>query len=212
MNTTNNSSGRRVRPGIWMGLALAVLVVSGAAISLRWTASPTPQALLPEVERSQLVSKRNRLELEGRVFTGWMLEHYPDGALKSRSSISNGVLNGLSEGWFTGGTLQVSEHFRDGVSHGERRRWDEQGRPVSVAQIDSGRLVGRFQRWHENGVLAEEMTMKAGAADGPARTWFPSGFLKSEVIMLEGKIQSQKTYADGEHRDLAREVATAANP
>ena len=49
-----------------------------------------PEAVLPEVERSALVLKDGQLRLGDRIFTGLMLEHYPEGLLKSRSVISNG--------------------------------------------------------------------------------------------------------------------------
>jgi hypothetical protein len=217
-NTTNISTvkrelstpGIRVRLGI--GAAIAVLGIGIAVISFRPAASLPILAALPEVERPKLVLNQNRLKLDGQVFTGWMLEHYPDGLLKSRSAISNGVLHGISEGWFTNQTLQVSEHFVNGVSHGERLQWDEMGRPVSAAQVVNGAIDGVFQRWHKNGTLSEEITMKAGRADGLSRAWYPSGFLKSELTLAHGIVKSQHLYKDGERRDSAGTLAREGAP
>ena len=41
---------------------------------------------------------------------------YEGGTIQSRSHVLNGVLNGLSEGWYTNGILQVAEHFEQGNS------------------------------------------------------------------------------------------------
>ena len=207
-STIENPSAGRARPGI--RLAIALLGLALAAVFWLRTASTPTLAALPEVDRSKLVLKESWLEWNGHPFTGWMLEQYPDGLLKSRSAISNGVLHGLSQGWFTNQILQVSEHFTNGVSHGERRRWDEQGRRVSRAQIEGGKIAGLFRRWHENGIIAEEITMKNGEEDGPARSWYPSGFLKAEITMAEGKAKSQTNYADGQRDSV--DLAKAGNP
>ena len=204
----NNPKHDGIRRGIWLAVALVVLAL--AAISLRRPAPPT--VALPEVERSKLVLRDRRLELDRKVFTGWMLEHYPDGLLNSRSAISNGVLHGLSEGWFTNQTLQIAEHFVNGVSQGERRQWDETGKPISAAQIENGRIVGVFQRWHGNGKLSEEITMKDGQADGLSKAWYPSGNLKSEMTLAQGIVKSRHNYQDGERPDTASLTAKAGEP
>lgn len=208
----SGNSGSQTRRGFWV--ALAVLLVALGALATLWprNPAPAPAAAVLEAERTELVSKDGRLEKGGTVFTGLMLEHYPDGVLKSRSAISNGLLHGLSEGWFTNRVLQVSEQFANGTSHGERHRWDELGRPVSAARIDHGEIAGIFRRWHTNGVVAEEITMRDGQADGPACSWYPSGFLSAEMTMRNGKVVSRQNYADGERREPVKPLARMEAP
>ena len=199
-----------------LGVSLG-LILAGVALWPRRPAAPvdvtvSSVAALPEVERSALVLKEGRLHLRDEIFSGLIVEHYPDGGLRSRSAVSNGLLHGLSEGWFTNQVLQVSEHFEGGVSHGERLRWDEQGRQMASAQIVHGRIEGVFRRWHANGVLSEEMTMKNGEAEGLSRAWYPSGCLQAEVTMAQGKIQVQNRYKDGEHPPTAKPLAKAEAP
>lgn len=187
-----------MRPGVWV---LGIILLVGGVLVMIPRRSPPPMERnipLEEVERSLLVLKEGRLERDGKVFTGYLTEHYPDGALKSKSVISNGQLNGVSEGWHTNRVLQVREHFEKGVSHGTRIRWDEQGRKVSEALIVEGKIEGVFRRWHDNGVLAEEATMKRGEPEGLSRAWYPSGCLKAEVTMANGKVTARHNYADGE--------------
>jgi len=192
------------------GLAIFLVVLGLAGVSLWFgrgvlesdgAKSAPAEVVLPEVERSALVLKDGQLRLGDRIYTGLMLEHYPNGVLKSRSVVSNGVLHGLSEGWFTNQTLQVSEHFVNGISHGERLRWDAEGRKVAAAQIVHGKIEGVFRRWYENGVVAEEVTMTNGEPEGLSRAWYPSGFLKAEVRLVHGQVKDQHRYKDGERRD-----------
>lgn len=206
------SSARR-RWGSGLGVCLVMLLV-GVTLWPRHPAPPvavgepaSAEVALPELERSALTLKEGRLHLGDGIFTGLMLEHYPDGGLKSRSAISNGLLHGLSEGWFTNQVRQVAEHFVNGVSHGERLRWDEQGRKLAAAQIVDGKIEGVFRRWHTNGVLSEEVTMKNGEAEGLSRSWYSSGSLQAEVRLAQGKILEQHRYKDGERPANAESLA-----
>lgn len=158
----------------------------------------------PEIDRTLLTQLDGKLQLDGKPFTGWMVEHDAGGVLRSRSSISNGVLHGVSEGWFTNGVLEVREHFAKGVSHGARIRWNEQGRKVSETQVVHGKIAGKFRRWHDNGNLAEELTLENGEPEGLSRAWYPSGFLKTEVMVSQGNVLERRTYADGAHADLTQ--------
>ena len=109
-----------------------------------------------EVPLERLTVREKHFSLGGTngYFTGWVTEQYPTGLLKSRSSVTNGLLEGLSEGWHTNGVKQVEEHYRAGVSHGLRVKWDENGQVVSEATVVGGKIEGVFRRWHSNGVLA----------------------------------------------------------
>lgn len=150
--------------------------------------------------RSELLLTNGHLTLIGssNYFSGTMLERYPDGTLKSRSTVTNGLLHGFSEGWYTNGQLQVTEHFKEGVSHGLRVKWHPNGHKASEAQIVEGQLNGRFVSWFETGTLATELELKQGRPDGRSRAYYPSGTLKSEVTMHDGEIVTQKNWADGE--------------
>ena len=115
------SRGRRVFCAVVLLSMLGVTLF----LAIRHRAPRTP--LLPEVHRTKL-----ELRVEGwyapgepRGFTGFLLDTYDHGALKWRSAVSNGLLHGLSQGWYTNGQQQVEEHFVAGTSHGWRTKWPE---------------------------------------------------------------------------------------
>jgi len=175
--------------------------VFALAALLGFSGCKKPQAVaVIEANASELKLTNGHLVRIGQTnyFTGLMVERYAGGALKSRSSISNGVMSGTSEGWFTNGVLQVREEFRAGVSEGVRTKWDLNAAKVSEATIAGGKLNGPFRRWHPNGVLAEEVEMKNDKPEGRARAWYPSGALKTEMRMAAGKVVEQKQWNDGE--------------
>lgn len=150
--------------------------------------------------RSELILTNGHLILAGtsNYFTGIMLERFADGSRKSRTTVTNGLLHGISEGWYTNGQLQVSEHFREGVSHGQRVKWHANGRKASEAEIVEGQLQGRFVSWYDTGILSTEVELKQGRPEGRSRAYYPSGALKSEVTMRNGELVSHKNWREGE--------------
>lgn len=187
------------RVGLWIALAVCVAAVLGLFIVRMSQLSRSGEATdLPEVAQSDLefIGGRWWFRETTNAFTGWLVERYGSGALRARSCVSNGWLEGVSEGWHTNGQMQVREHYLAGVAHGQRLKWDLAGRRVSEAEIVHGKLHGTFRRWHTNGIVAEEMEMKDGEPEGVARAYFPDGSLKAEVCMSKGKILAQKHLAD----------------
>jgi hypothetical protein len=182
------------------------LLIMGGVIGLCcvvWSLRHTPKEEKPaEVPRSDLVLLQGRLYRIGqsKAFTGLMVESYEGGLLKSRSMISNGLLHGVSDGWYTNGQLQVREQFKEGVSHGLRAKWYPSGARMSEVAIVDGKLHGTFRRWHENGALAEQIEMHHGKPEGRSWAYYPSGFLKARAKLENGKLVEQKFWKDGEVR------------
>jgi len=180
-----------------MGLALGFVLV------LTWRSVPPPApppAPLPEVARTNLLHWGGIWMQKGGTnpFTGVMLEYSPDGAPMSRSVVSNGLLDGLSQGWYTNRQLQVRETYRTNFSDGLRTKWWPNGHKQSEAGIVLGQMDGRYRRWYEDGALAEEIPMRAGKIEGTGRAYFESGCLKAEITYHDGKAVEQHTWKDGE--------------
>jgi antitoxin component YwqK of YwqJK toxin-antitoxin module len=184
--------------GAWLALVLA-------AVSTWVWMRLHPQPKLPELS---VVARTNLIYLEGRwyrlsktnVFTGLMVEYYPSGALCSRTAVSNGLLNGISEGWYTNGQVQIQEHYKDSLADGLRQKWYENGRPKSEALIVRGQVQGTFRSWHENGQLAERIDMKEGKPDGEAWAFYSSGFAKARTDLRAGQVLAQKSWEDGQYQ------------
>jgi len=190
-------------PARRISFAVAIVSVLGVTLFLFPRHRPLPAAPLPEVHRSKLEMRADGWYAPGetRGFTGYLLDTYEDGALKSRSIVSNGLLHGLSQGWYTNGQQQVEEHFVAGTSHGLRTKWHANGQRFSEVNVVSGKLHGTFRSWHENGERAEEVELKDGQPDGPSKAYFPSGSLKSQVMLQNGKLVARQFYQDGEYRE-----------
>ncbi len=155
-----------------------------------------------EVPRAGLLRRDELWYQIGRTnpFTGVMIEFYSDGALLSRSMISNGQLNGLSEGWHTNGQMQIREYYSANLSDGLRTKWYPDGNKFSEAMIVQGKIEGTFRRWHENGTLAEEIEMCNGKPDGVGSAYYKNGSLKTESQMRNGQVIKQTSWKEGERQ------------
>ncbi len=177
-----------------------VFLISGCGPEAKKETEAVREVAVSELERNeeQLFARG-----ETEPFSGWMLELYEEGKMKSRSGILDGRLDGLSEGWFPDGQLQVREYFRLGIAHGTRVRWFPDGTIQSEAEIVEGKLHGTFRRWHPNGVLAEKTEMKRGQANGVSIGFFPSGYVRARVVLEDGNVVEQEFWQDGEMREEA---------
>jgi antitoxin component YwqK of YwqJK toxin-antitoxin module len=193
--TSDSQSPSPRRWLLWFGLSVGVV----AALSLWLWRSPRVDART-EVPRGQLTLRDGQLFQNGASvpFTGVVVESYATGSRKSRSVVSDGRLEGLSEGWHTNGQPQIEEHYRAGVAHGRRVKWHPNGQKSAEVEIVAGKLEGVFRRWHENGVLAEDINLKQGQPDGLSRAFYPSGCLKADARMQAGKVIERHDWKDGE--------------
>lgn len=184
----------------WLFIGRTRVLLGGVFGCVLIGCAPPEPAPLPEVPRVALVLKDGRLHRPAQAapFTGTVIERYPSGLLQSRSVVSNGLLQGVSEGWHTNGMLQVREHFVAGKSHGVRTKFYANGTKLSEAQIANGQLNGTFRRWHENGVLAEQIELVDDQPNGLSLAYYPSGCLKVRARMAGGKVVQMESFKDGE--------------
>jgi antitoxin component YwqK of YwqJK toxin-antitoxin module len=174
----------------------------------RPSAAPEPPA---EATLESLENVGNRLVWKGtdRAFTGRLVARDANGVLRSASTLVEGRLHGLSEGWFTNGVLQIREPFVDGVAQGVRTKWRSDGSKESEASIRDGQIDGRFVRWNPQGGLTEEACFQAGIPIGEARAWHPDGSLSSWCRLEQGKVMESKTWPPGECLQWPVSVAKA---
>lgn len=189
-------------------LVLACVWTVAGLVVFRQSATPALKPSPPVVPTPlhDLVQKDGRWFHLGATnpFSGLMVDYYPgDVALRSRCQITNGLLCGIAETWYTNGQLEVREHYQEGMSGGLREKWYPDGNKLSQATIVEGKVTGTFRRWYDNGKLAEQIEMKHGLADGVAWAYFPSGCLEAQILMKDGRVLDRKEFKEGQRNPSA---------
>jgi len=114
--------------------------------------------------------------------TNFHEEFYPDGTLKSKLEIINGVnhgasiwyhpngklmgkvnfVNGKEEGdyvkYYDNGELKISTFFIDGMKNGELKEYSQKGKLITEQNYNQDRKDGNFKWYYLNGKLKEEAT------------------------------------------------------
>lgn len=185
-----------------LALLAALGLLAFVGLRHRPALSSLPGSSGQATHRTNLVLQAGSWRLSGTtsLFTGLLLDTYEAGSRKSLTTVSNGLLHGVSRGWHTNGQQQVVEYYVAGTSHGLRTKWHPNGQQLSEVTIVDGKLHGTFRRWDEQGALTEVIEMKAGQPDGLSRAYYPSGSLKAEARLEQGRLLESRQWKDGEKK------------
>jgi hypothetical protein len=213
MNATLPSNAVKAPRRRWLLIALFALAAVAALFSMRRLAQVEADGpALASAPRFRLETRGGRLFRigESMAFSGWVTDHYTNGAVRLRTGVAEGRLHGVSEGWHENGALELREHFEKGVPHGTRATWHANGQKRSEGQLVMGRQQGMYRQWDEEGRLMAEAEFAAGKPHGLSRAWHPSGCLKAEALMRHGEIEVRHVYPDGARREPALLAGAAA--
>ena len=95
------------------------------------------------------------------LFTGVMVEHYPNGELAAEVGYRGGRPEGPARAWYDDGTLK-SEHVVSGRRVvGTARQFHPNGRPAEERRFRDGN-VAETRRWDENGAFVEQPPITRG--------------------------------------------------
>jgi antitoxin component YwqK of YwqJK toxin-antitoxin module len=100
---------------------------------------------------------------EGKPFTGFVTESYPNGKPKTWKTIKDGITNGQWQEWSENGTLRYNAYWKDGKGH------------------------GLWQYFHDNGALKYEESYILDIPTGISRSYYNSGRLEHDFFYLNGK-------------------------
>ena len=98
---------------------------------------------------------------DGEPFEGFA-ECREAGRVLYEREYRQGMIWGVSRGWFGSGRLKFEEGWGQGLLHGVRRRWEEEGRLLLEQEFEYGvRLWGK--RWDAQGVQTEDFSLSESA-------------------------------------------------
>jgi antitoxin component YwqK of YwqJK toxin-antitoxin module len=102
---------------------------------------------------------------EGKPFTGFVTENFPNGKPKTWITMKDGLANGQWQEWLENGKLRYNAYWKDGKGH------------------------GLWQYYHDNGILKYEESYILDTPTGISRAYYDNGQLKDDFFWLQGKKQ-----------------------
>jgi hypothetical protein len=118
--------------------------------------------------------RRDELEMDehGRVlhggepYTGEVTAYAANGQLVHHCRYSDGIEDGLQQGWWPDGTKRIEGVTDYGIAVGEWRHWYETGRLRERTVLDVHGRVLRRQRWNAAGEPTMDKTVRRSPTPG----------------------------------------------
>lgn len=136
--------------------------------------------------------------------------YYNNGRIKEKSNTVDGVLNGLSEGWFDNGNKWYSETYTDGKLNGTQTIYFYNEMPKSVDIFRDDHKNGEEKLYNFKGELTFTANYLDDKLEGIGRSYFADGKIKDEVMYKNdlangtyklyyksGKLNQQGDFKDG---------------
>jgi antitoxin component YwqK of YwqJK toxin-antitoxin module len=96
----------------------------------------------------------------------WREEYHPNGAMKSRVQIRDGMRQGVEHRWHSNGRLAAVRTFANDVLHGQSRSWYADGSPYEERWYAGGQEAGAQRAYAPDGVMYLNYEMRNGRRFG----------------------------------------------
>lgn len=121
--------------------------------------------------------------LNGRPFSGLLMDRAPSGSVRMIVRLVNGRPDGREWRWYEDGRLESVRTYADGRKIGHHRGWWPDGTPRFEADYTDDAFDGTYRAWHPTGGVSELRHFFDGREEGLQQVWTPNGilFLNYEV-------------------------------
>jgi hypothetical protein len=97
------------------------------------------------VNLNQLTLAEGNIFLLGETpFSGFAIETFPDGRLRTQMSLMRGIEDGVTRCWHPNGRLKSERSFCNGVAHGRHQEWRANGVLLAQSLWHAGEQVQEF--------------------------------------------------------------------
>lgn len=161
------------------------LLVAGSPVLLGLMERVSPleiNSLVPGLERLA-----GELVLDGALFTGRLVERYPDGGMREASEYLDGLRHGRSKAWFENGAVRYERSYREGRKHGEHTGWYAGGAAHFEYRFKDGLSQGKHREWYPDGLPYREFNYVDGQESGAQRMWHADGTLRANYVIKDGR-------------------------
>jgi len=127
--------------------------------------------------------------LDKKVYSGYVESYYPDGSVKQRFGVYNGLKQGESLDWFEDGHLKFSSYYHQGKLHNVKKVWygNADHQLASELNYHLGTLNGLQLKWYPTGEIYKRMNMNMGIEEGMQQAYRKNGVLYANYEAREGR-------------------------
>ena len=115
------------------------------------------------------------------------VDHWENGAVKSRTPLVDGRADGVAHAWFPDGRRMWARAFRNGREEGKHQGWWPNGAPKFAYAYSNGVLEGATHDWYADGTQFRIATYRHGQEEGRQRMWDADGSLRASSEVRSGR-------------------------
>jgi antitoxin component YwqK of YwqJK toxin-antitoxin module len=129
-----------------------------------------------------------------------IVSHYPNGQLRIKTELVNGMPHGVFHEYFEDGRLRRQYGYFRGWHHGICRQWLPSG--VLAGEFEMKYGTGRLLEWYDDGCVKLDWEMVAGEQHGVATFYDIDGGATTEHYWHGRKVSRKRFegYKTDEHR------------
>ncbi|MEQ8471911.1 MAG: hypothetical protein RIC35_12040 [Marinoscillum sp.] len=118
-------------------------------------------------------------------FSGYVVDHYYGGAVKSVTPYRNGLEEFVKVGYYPKGELMYERPYKNGEKNGVHKGYFADGSNRFIYYFENGLSVGTHQEWYASGQQAKLMNFKDGRPFGSQKVWRSDGKIRSNYVIRE---------------------------
>lgn len=156
--------------------------------------SAIPQYEVPttKVAHDQLVlnSMEGIWSLGGDPYSGYSLQYYPNGNIRTKTGFYKGKKQGLSSEYYPDGHPKHQTPYHQNLMHGEVKNWfGTGGHPqLAVRNFYLGKPHGVHKKWYKNGQLFKVMNYQMGKEKGMQQAFNENGSIYANYEAKNGRV------------------------
>ena len=125
------------------------------------------------------------LHLDSIPFSGYIVDHYENGSLKTKTPYKHGQEHGMKIAYYEDGSIRCYRNFKHGQKDGIHQGFYAGGAKKFEYRFKNGDNLGTHYDWFENGQLAKLTNFKDGKPFGEQKMWRSDGKIRSNYVIRE---------------------------
>ena len=141
-----------------------------------------------DASNSELELVNGILELKKNPFTGILISHFSNNALRSEVFYTDGKKDGSEKQWFENGKLSQERFYKKGLKSGIHSGfWNSEQLKFKYYFNDRGEYNGEVKEWYRTGQLYMSFNYENGKEKGSQRLWKVDGSIKANYEVVKGE-------------------------
>lgn len=127
------------------------------------------------------------------LIPGVLLQHFPNGQIKSKATTYGGFLHGAYTEWHPNGQIYMKVNYVNGLMCGPCETYHPNGQVERKLYFNAaGELEGPYAIYYPDGTSHTHTFFHAGQFHGSYRTFYPDGSLEVSILYEHGKAVGKK--------------------